>query len=378
VRILVWTDWFLPSIGGVEVFFARLLPELALRGHEIAVIAGHHRDGLPDECEWKGITVHRLAFHQALAARDLARIRDLAVKVTELKHSWRPDRIHLNTLGPSALFHLQTRRCSPAPVLLTMHSPVHEDAAHADTLYGRVLHSADWLNCNSHAVHRDLCRLAPDAGARACVTYYGMDPPERTPSPRRRNEPVVLAYGRLVHDKGFDLAIRAFVSIRQVAPDARLVIVGDGPARPELERLARGLGLGDSVRFDGAVAPEQIPARLDDASLVLVPSRWSEPFGLVALEAALMARPVVAARVGGLPEAVGGRDTGVLVEPGDVDALADAVRSLLLDPETADRIGERARKRALLRFGWQRCVEEYEQLYEALGRHELQLETMRA
>jgi glycogen synthase len=364
VRVLFWTDWFLPSIGGVEVFAARLLPDLARRGHEIIVVAGHHQAGLPDEIDWDGVMVRRFPFHPVLGAGNVDRITATLLDVARLKRALRPDLVHLNTLGPSVLFHLETSRRCPAPVLLTMHSPVMEDAVRLDTLYGRALRSATWVNCNSNAVHTDLCSRVPEMRERSCVTYYGMDAPALQPSLRPREDPVVLGFGRLVRDKGFDLAVRAFDAVVRRFPRARLVLAGDGAARPELERLVAELGLSDAVRFVGAVAPDQVPGLLDAASLVVVPSRWNEPFGLVALEAALMARPVVAARVGGLAEAVEHGKTGLLVEPEDFAALADAMLYVLENDEVADQMGATARERARERFSWSRCVDEYESLYE--------------
>jgi glycogen(starch) synthase len=364
MRILYWTDWFLPSIGGVEVFSARLLPALARRGHQITVVAGHHQSGLPEETEYFGVTVRRFPFHQSLAAGDVESVSGTLRQVSRLKQAVRPDVVHLNTLGPSVLFQLASSRQKPTPVLLTMHSPVMADAERPDTLYAQALRSALWVNCNSHAVHADLCRRIPEMRDRSSVTYYGMDAPALEPAPRPHADPVVLGFGRLVTDKGFDLAIRAFVDVLRRFPRARLVLAGEGAARPELERLVAECELSKAVEFRGAVPPEEVPALINTASLVVVPSRWDEPFGLVALEAALMARPVVAARVGGLAEAVEHGTTGLLVERENSVALAGGMLHLLADPALADRMGLAARERARARFAWDRCVDEYERLYE--------------
>jgi glycogen(starch) synthase len=239
-----------------------------------------------------------------------------------------------------------------------------EDALRLDTLYGRALRSAAWVNCNSHAVHGDLCARIPEIRQRSSVTYYGMDPPALQPSPRPHIDPVVLGFGRLVRDKGFDLAVHAFERVLRRFPRARLVLAGEGAARPELERLVEELGVAGSIQFVGPVPPQEVPALINSASLVVVPSRWNEPFGLVALEAALMARPVVAARVGGLAEVVEHGQTGLLVERENYVALADAVLYLLSNFAIADQMGATARVRALERFSWNRCVDEYERLYE--------------
>ena len=364
MRVLFWTDWFVPSIGGVEVFSARLLPALARRGHEIVVVAGHHRSGLPDATTLEGVKILRFPFHQVLAARHVDRMGAILEQIASLKRELAPDLVHLNTLGPSVLYHLETVRACEAPVLLTMHSPVMPDATRADTLYGRALRTATWVNCNSQAVRAELCRLLPELSDRSSVTYYGMEPPALTAAPRARHEPRVLVFGRLVPEKGFDIAIHAFAVVAASIPGARLVVVGEGPERQALERLAATLGLSSIVEFVGPVPPSAVPRLLNTVSVVAVPSRWDEPFGLVALEAALMARPVVAARVGGLPEVVEDGRTGLLVERQDPHALAEALVCLLRDPAAADRMGVVARARASALFGWDRCVNEYERLYE--------------
>lgn len=348
----------------MEVFSARLLPALARRGHEITVVAGHHCAGLPERADFMGVTVRRFPFHQALAGGDVERISGTLQQVSRLKQELQPDIVHLNTLGPSVIFHLASSRHCPAPVLLTMHSPVMADAERPDTLYGQALRSALWVNCNSHAVHADLCQRIPEMRDHSSVTYYGMDAPAIPPAPRPHVDPVVLGLGRLVWDKGFDVAIRSFAHVVRRFPGARLLLTGEGAARPELERLVEACGLSEHVAFTGAVAPADVPALINKVSLVVVPSRWDEPFGLVALEAALMARPVVAARVGGLTEAVEHGTTGLLVDRDDCEKLADALIQLLADPTSADRMGINARERARRLFAWDRCVDEYEQLYD--------------
>ena len=143
-------------------------------------------------------------------------------------------------------------------------------------------------------------------------------------------------------------------------------MAGDGPERAALETLVQELGVEDSVTFLGWVEPEATPRLLDEVSVVLLPARWREPFCLVALEAAHRARPVVAARVGALPEVVVDGVTGLLTEPEEPVALARAVTTLLADPERAERLGQAARERAPRLFGWTRLLDEYEALYRRL------------
>jgi glycogen(starch) synthase len=143
-------------------------------------------------------------------------------------------------------------------------------------------------------------------------------------------------------------------------------MAGDGPARPSLERQAHDLGIASRVDFLGRVP--DVPATMNAATFVLMPSRWEETFGLVALEAALLGRPVVATRVGALPEVVRDGETGLIVEREDDAGLGAAMASLLADPDRTRRMGRAARERALATFGLERSLDAYEALYQRFAR----------
>jgi glycogen(starch) synthase len=177
----------------------------------------------------------------------------------------------------------------------------------------------------------------------------------------------LLCLGRLVEEKGFDLALNAFVLLRDSFPHTRLIIAGDGPARPALEQQAAKLDLAEFVQFVGWVTPDRVPALMNTATVVVMPSRH-EGFGLVALEAALMARPIVATRVGGLPEVVAHQQTGLLVEQDDSKALAGAISALLADPNMAAQLGQAGYRRAQQLFRWECHVDAYTALYQKLAK----------
>ena len=179
------------------------------------------------------------------------------------------------------------------------------------------------------------------------------------------NSPRLLCLGRLIPAKGFDMALTAFSTLTGRYPDVRLTIAGDGAVRGELERQAADLGLADAVEFTGWVAPDQIPALLNTATIVLMPSRH-EGLPIVAVQSALMARPIVATRVSGLPEVVVGGQTGLLIEKDDSQSLAQAIAYLLDHPETAQRMGREGRRHARAVFDWERCVDAYDTLYRRL------------
>jgi glycogen(starch) synthase len=198
------------------------------------------------------------------------------------------------------------------------------------------------------------------------VIYNGLEIPALATKPLPFDRPRILCLGRLAPEKGMDLALAAFPSVLEQFPSARLIIAGNGVLRSELERRAVCYGIAHAVDFIGWVAPDKVPALINASTIVLMPSR-QDSLPLVALEAALMARPIVATCVGGLPEVVVHHETGLLVAKESIGALATAVNWLVTHPEVAVSMGHAARRRAQRIFGWEQHVAAYGALYEKLA-----------
>lgn len=368
MRVLYWTQLFWPYIGGVEVLATRFLPAMRERGHEFIVVTSHGSLHLPDHAEYKGIPVHRFEFQAALAEGNLDQLMAARQAVARLKKRFKPDLIDINFTDPSVFFNLHTAEAHPAPVLVSIRLalPEQQPAGRPDTLLGQTLRSADWVTANSAAILADAHQLVPEIIPRSSVIYNGLDTPSVQPSPLPFEMPLLLCLGRVVEDKAFDLALKAFAALVDRFPQARLCIAGDGPARPALEQQAAELGVTDVVQFPGWIVPEEVPELINSATIIIMPSRWREAFGLVALQAAQMARPVVATRVGGLPEVVAHGQTGLLVENENVPALTEAIAFLLVNPEVAAEMGRAGRRRAQALFSWERHIDAYDDLYEKL------------
>jgi glycosyltransferase involved in cell wall biosynthesis len=175
---------------------------------------------------------------------------------------------------------------------------------------------------------------------------------------------LVCAVGRLSPEKGHGFLLAAFREVVVAVPEARLVLVGEGPLRSRLQAQVAGLTLSDHVIFVGY--RDDVEAVIAASDLLVMPS-LREGFGDPIIEAMALGRPVIASRVGGIVETVHDGETGLLVPPGDPDALAQAIVNLLRDPQARERMGLRGRQVALGEFGVERLADGLAKLYNELA-----------
>jgi phosphatidylinositol alpha-1,6-mannosyltransferase len=185
-------------------------------------------------------------------------------------------------------------------------------------------------------------------------------------APEPEDRPTFLTIARMQERyKGHDVLVRALALVRAKIPDVRWVVLGDGSLRGGIEQLARSYGVEGSITFLGSVPDEQRDEWLRRAHLLAMPSRLpaggfaGEGFGIVYLEAGAYGKPVVAGAVGGATDAVIDEETGLLVDPLDPLAVAEAITRLLLDPALAHRLGSAGRLRAE-GFAWPLIAERVE------------------
>ncbi len=196
------------------------------------------------------------------------------------------------------------------------------------------------------------------------VVWNGV--PERPARPPLNGRPTVVFAGRLVPEKGADVLIQAFAAVRSEVPEAELVIAGDGPDRARLKRLSDDLSLASNIRWIGHVNRSQMEACFSAAWVQAIPSRWREPFGIVAAEAMMRGTAVVATGSGGLAEIVEHGGNGLLTPPNDADALAAALLELLSNRALAERLGSCGREFALRNLTEDIFVDRFIALYERL------------
>jgi glycosyltransferase involved in cell wall biosynthesis len=242
---------------------------------------------------------------------------------------------------------------------------------------GGALRNADLVLGPSRDTVKRLIDVQQIPCARVRRLAWGLDPEFESriaspPSPTLpnvlpQNARVILTVGRWNSSekyKGADTLISALPRVLKTAPDAFLVLVGEGDDRPRLEQLAHDLGVSKNVRFLWGLASDQLFACYAHCEIFALPSR-GEGFGLVFLEAMAHGKPVVGGAHGGVPDIVEDGVTGLLVQHGDVDALALALESLLTDPARAGAMGARGKERVGRKFSFARFEE---QLTENLNR----------
>jgi glycogen(starch) synthase len=368
MRITFVTALWLPATGGIEVLTGQMMTELRRRGHEVSMVTTRHDMSLPEREIIDGIEIVRIDTLDAISIRDLPGILRAQRTIWETVRDLRPDVLHGHDGSPALWMYLRAARTARPPLVLTVHSVMSRQfAVTGAALDGllTMLGEADCITGVSSATIADAVTLVPSIAGRTVVVPNGVARPARRWRPVADDNEELLCIGRLVPQKDFGRALGALRLLVDRRPNVRLTIAGDGEEREMLVETARAFGVDDRVDFLGMVDHSHIPALIDRATVVVLPSRF-EGMPLVALEAAWMARPVVASSVPGIEEAIVDGVTGLLVA-GDDLALADAIVSLLDDRASARAMGVAARARVEAEFSLATCIDRYEAIYADLA-----------
>ena len=366
MRIMLWTPFFLPDIGGIETLMARLMPELARRGHQLILVTSHGAHLVPDETLHEGIPVYRFHFRSAVRKENLSLMLSILRQLATLRENFQPDLVHLHTSDPSGFFFLKTRKAHPCPTLVSFHNTRKAFTAHEpDTMLAELMAAGDWFTVVSRENLGSWTNLNPELASRMSVVHNGVAIPNLEPSPLPFEPPQLLCLGRLIPQKRLDLAVQAMGMLHEKYPALELTICGEGPLRAEIEAQIEALGLGKRTHLKNSVPFEQVPAMINESTMLVMPSDW-EGLPMTAIEAASMARPVVASAAGGLPEVVLHGQSGLIVPRGDAPGLAQAISGLLDQPEKARAMGEAGRRHIQENFSLEATASGYENIYHRL------------
>lgn len=376
VRALV-LSWEYPPLvyGGLGRHVHALCEALARAGHGVTVVTQHAPGAAYDEIV-RGVRIVRVAEDPPL----LTRTDDLLAWVLALGHRLTRVALRVAQEGEAAgtpfevvhahdwlVAHPATtlKEHLRVPLVATVHAT--EAGRHQGWLPGalsRTVHTTEWwltwearrvVTCSA-AMREEVRRLFELPADKVDVVPNGVDArawlrPRGTGRLPTGEGPLVVFAGRLEYEKGIHTLLAAVPGLRRRHPGLRVVIAGTGTQEETLRAQARRLRLGRSVTFAGHLDQPATAALLHTADVAVVPSIY-EPFGIVALEAAVAGVPLAVAATGGLRETVEAGVSGEVFPPGDAARLADAVTALLGDQVRARRLARAARARALREHDW--------------------------
>lgn len=366
------------AVRGVPRHVLDLSAGLLAKGHQVEIIAGRSEPG--EGSLWEDAKRLQIPATYLPALQRAVSPRTDAVAFAGLYRAIRrarPDIVHTHISKAGVLGRLAAHLAGVPVVVHTYHGQVEE--LEGPSLRSRLLRAGEQLACRrTHAL------IAVSAQTAAGLQALGLGTPSQYRvirngidlkyfSPDLDEPPAVLpgspllgVIASLTPEKGLDLIIGALGNLAPRYPQLRLCLVGDGPLRRELEAQAHALGLETRIHFAGNV--EDVRPYLRALDLLVVPSR-REGQGRVLMEAMALGRPVMATRVGGIPELVCHGHNGWLVPPEDPAALAQAIAALLDDPPLRTALAREGRRCAEGEFGLEQMVAQVEELYlELLAR----------
>ena len=397
---ILMVSWEYPPvvIGGLGRHVHHLSTALAAAGHDVVVLSRRPTGTDPSThpssdqvVDGVGVIAaahdpHEFSFSDDMMAWTLAMghsmIRvGLSVQQPEGNRPWHPDVVHAHdwlVAHPA----IALAEFYDVPVVSTIHAT--EAGRHSGWVAGtlsRQVHAVEsWLvresdsliTCSA-SMADEITELFGPGLAEMTVIRNGIDAARWPFAARRpRTGPAELLYlGRLEYEKGVHDVIAALPRVRRTHPGTRLTIAGEGTQHEWLLEQARKHRVLTATRFVGHLNHADLLAVLHRADAAVLPSHY-EPFGIVALEAAAAGTPLVTSNIGGLGEAVINGQTGVSFPPRDVAGLATAVRTVLDDPDAAQRRARAARDRLTSDFDWKTVADQTAQVYLAAKRGERQ------
>lgn len=341
LRVLLVTPDFPPEKGGIQILLTRIVENAP--GLELRVLTLGQPDAIAYDRELR-VAVRRVAsagMDRRLAALGLnARTLGEAVR-------FRPDAI-LSGHVVASLGAIALQRALRIPLVQYVHADEFRVRA---GLTARVVRAAEATIAVSRYT-REMALAAGGEPERVRVILPGVDLPDRFQIVRGDPPTLLTVATMLFRYKGHDTMVRAMPLIRAQVPGARWVVVGDGPFRPAVESAVAAYGLGDAIELLGRVGDEERNAWLDRANVFCMVSRvpaagvGGEGFGSAYQEAGARGMPALGGNVAGARDAVSDGETGLLVDPADHLAVAEAAVALLGDPRRAQEMGAAARRKA--------------------------------
>jgi glycosyltransferase involved in cell wall biosynthesis len=377
----------------ITPWLVETIRHLGGRGIEVEVLAPSYR-GLGDQVV-QGVRVHRfryaprawetLTHEQTAPDRIRERPHFLALvpsyvaagarAAARLARTGEFDLVHAFWPIPHGLLGLAARRAGGIPLVSTFFGVeltwMESQLPFVRPLLRGIVRGSDAVTVISSYTGEQLRRSVPDAHAVVIPFGATVEAPAEVGEPFSSSGPMRLLFvGRLVERKGVHRLLEAIALLPRT--DAVLLrVLGDGPERPRLERLAAELGVERRVEFAGFVPADALQSAFEEADALVLPAVYDrkgdvEGLGVVLIEAMAHSRPVIGSDAGGIPDIIRDGETGLLVPPDDPLALSQAIERLRSDPQAARELGARGRDWVARQFGWERIADTLEGLYRSL------------
>ena len=390
-RVLILSWEYPPLIeGGLARHVRKLTENLARSGTEVHVLTRGGEESPTDELGER-VTIHRI--REPKRPTDLGEFvtwvermnADMLAAGVELGDRYRFDVVHGHDwLVAMAGDHLARR--FGAPLVITIHATEHgrhqgwvdkHPQSHIHGVERWITNRADRVIACSYYMREQVVDIFGVEEKRVVVIPNGIDPEDLHPQDESElerlraefaapDERLVLLIGRLVYEKGFQLALEAMPRLVREVPGTRFLVAGSGTHEAELRRQATELGLDDHGTFLGWIGDDVLHSLYRIADVCVVPSIY-EPFGLVALEAMASGCPCIVADTGGLREVVPHEEAGLRFRPRDPEALGEMVERVLTDSELRARLIAEATEH-VLRFDWGDVARSTTEIYNELTR----------
>ena len=375
-------SWEYPPyvVTGVSTHVRGLSRALVAAGHDVVVVTPSVV-GAPDESIDDGVRVFRTPVDlpwvadEDVVANTASANHHLVTLVAQLIDWW-PEVVHGHDWRTSWASYTASR-IFECPLVMTVHGTEYSrHGGHVPPGRPSNVHAVEnWMAwtaylvvCNSQFMTNGVLEGFEIDPTRIRLVPSGIDATEWESTTARDStdsSPMVMSWGRVLYEKGFQVVAQAIARLRGVVPDIPAVIAGRGPYLAELQTRTDLEGVHDLVHLAGFAPDAELRDLLHRASCVVIPSLY-EPFGIVALEALAAGTPVVAADTGGLREILAGTGAALLFEPGNDAQLAAAIEKVLTQPSVAEELTEKARVLVSETYSWSavahRTIDVYRQV----------------
>jgi glycogen(starch) synthase len=386
MRVLM-LSWEYPPfvVGGIAAHVDGLARAMVRGGHDVVVFSLQRHEpgspGVPDDEVVDGVRVLR-----ATAELPWLPEGDLVARMASANHQlvglaghlgdWRPEVVHAHDwLVAWAGDTLKT--LWDLPLVATIHATERgRHGGHVPPGMPAAINAVEWwltyqarevIACSKFMV-REVVGGFELPIEKVHLVPNGVDPALwKLPGTAPTREPLVVAWGRVQYEKGFQVLVRAIAELRSRIPEVRCIIAGRGSYLPELQTQIDVEGVTDIVDLAGFVPDDDLRRVLQRAGCVIIPSLY-EPFGIVALEGMAAGAPTIVARTGGLAEIVDGTGAGLLFEPGNHHDLADRIEQVLADPKVASAMTDKAATLIDGHYTWEAIAASTIKVYEVARR----------